>query len=136
LPEGAGLEELKEAYRKLALAYHPDKHPDKEYAERKMKQIIQAYSVILKHHEKGQQPEHTDNSKDQEAVFDQIPTYTRNSEGVKAQRHVQSNIYLQRRFYDYERITLPAILFYFIWLLNIAGIILIGVLLFLIISGK
>ena len=40
-------DEIKKAYRKLVLKYHPDKHPDDtKAAEEKMKEINEAYSVL------------------------------------------------------------------------------------------
>lgn len=43
---GAGDQELKVAYRKLALQYHPDRNPDDAAAEEKFKEAAEAYSVL------------------------------------------------------------------------------------------
>ncbi len=42
----ASTEEIKRAYRKLALRYHPDKNPGDKAAEEKFKQINEAYAVL------------------------------------------------------------------------------------------
>ncbi|MDZ7797511.1 MAG: DnaJ domain-containing protein [Candidatus Marinimicrobia bacterium] len=39
-------EELKKAYRKLAVKYHPDKNPDNKQAEEKFKEAAEAYSAL------------------------------------------------------------------------------------------
>jgi curved DNA-binding protein len=39
-------DEIKKAYRKLALRYHPDHHPDDLESEDKFKQIGEAYAVL------------------------------------------------------------------------------------------
>jgi len=43
---GAGADELKKAYRKLAMQYHPDRNPDDPTAEQKFKDISEAYGVL------------------------------------------------------------------------------------------
>jgi curved DNA-binding protein len=39
-------EEIKRAYRKLAMKYHPDKNPNKKEAEERFKEINEAYAVL------------------------------------------------------------------------------------------
>ena len=41
-----GAEELKKAYRKAALRYHPDRNPDDKAAEEKFKDLSEAYQVL------------------------------------------------------------------------------------------
>lgn len=42
----ASLQDIKKAYRKLAVKYHPDKNPGNKEAEEKFKQISDAYQVL------------------------------------------------------------------------------------------
>jgi DnaJ-class molecular chaperone len=42
----ATMEEIKAAYRALAMKYHPDRNPGNQEAEEKFKQIQKAYEVL------------------------------------------------------------------------------------------
>ena len=42
----ASSDEIKKAYRKVAIKYHPDKNPDNKSAEEKFKEAAEAYSVL------------------------------------------------------------------------------------------
>lgn len=44
--KSASKEELKKAYRKLAVKYHPDRNPDDDAAEAKFKEAAEAYEVL------------------------------------------------------------------------------------------
>jgi molecular chaperone DnaJ len=43
---GAGAEEIKKAYRKLAVKYHPDKNPGDKTAEERFKELGEAYEAL------------------------------------------------------------------------------------------
>ena len=44
--KNASANDIKKAYRKLAIQYHPDKNPDDKKAEEKFKEAAEAYSVL------------------------------------------------------------------------------------------
>ncbi len=46
LNKGAGADEIKKAYRKVALKYHPDRNPNDKEAEDKFKEAAEAYEVL------------------------------------------------------------------------------------------
>ena len=43
---GADTDEIKKAYRQLALQYHPDRNQGSKEAEEKFKEVTQAYEVL------------------------------------------------------------------------------------------
>ncbi len=54
VPKGATQEEIKKAYRKLALKYHPDRNPDNKEAEEKFKEAAEAYEVLSNQQKRSQ----------------------------------------------------------------------------------
>lgn len=44
--KGASEEDIKKAYRKLAMKYHPDRNPDNKEAEEKFKEVKEAYEML------------------------------------------------------------------------------------------
>lgn len=46
IDKGAGPDQIKKAYRKLAVKYHPDKNPGDHQAEERFKEITEAYAVL------------------------------------------------------------------------------------------
>jgi len=52
LNSDATAEEIKKAYRKLALRFHPDKNPGNHFAENKFKEVSVAYQTLINHQKK------------------------------------------------------------------------------------
>jgi molecular chaperone DnaJ len=46
VPREAGAEDLKKAYRKLAMQFHPDRNPGNKQAEARFKEVSEAYEVL------------------------------------------------------------------------------------------
>ena len=47
VPRGASDDEIKKAYRKLAMTYHPDRNDGDKRSEAKFKEATEAYEVLL-----------------------------------------------------------------------------------------
>lgn len=54
ISKGASADEIKKAYRKLAVKHHPDKNPDNKGSEEKFKEIGEAYEALSDPEKKNQ----------------------------------------------------------------------------------
>jgi len=60
LEKAAGADQIKKAYRKLAMKFHPDKNPDDKKAEERFKEITEAYAVLSDSEKKQQYDQYGD----------------------------------------------------------------------------
>jgi len=52
--KNASKDEIKKAYRKIAIKYHPDKNPDNQEAEEKFKEAAEAYEILSNDQKRAQ----------------------------------------------------------------------------------
>src|SRR3954464_10746458 len=53
IQRGASVDEIKKAYRKLAMKYHPDRNPGDKAAETSFKEAAEAYEVLSDDQKRG-----------------------------------------------------------------------------------
>ena len=58
ITKGASAAEIKKAYRKKAIQYHPDKNPDDKAAEEMFKKAAEAYEVLSDENKKARYDQH------------------------------------------------------------------------------
>ena len=56
--KSASADEIKKAYRKVAMQYHPDRNPGDKAAEEKFKEAAEAYEILNTSIERYENSEH------------------------------------------------------------------------------
>lgn len=62
VPKTASEEEIKKAYKRLAKKYHPDANPGDKEAEKKFKELSEAYSNLIHRNQNDQEEQNSKNS--------------------------------------------------------------------------
>jgi curved DNA-binding protein CbpA len=103
VPRAAHIQDIKRAYRRLAIQYHPDKNPDPE-AEALFKEINEAYDVLGDAEKKFQYDEKLENPF---AEFQQTqtrhrdPAYHRRRSGPRPKSEYQLRLELMAKYAPY-----------------------------------
>jgi len=97
-------EDIRKAYREMALKYHPDRNPDDKEAAEKFKNASQAFEVLNDPHKRKQYDGFSFRSRDSDGYFDNIFSkfFSESRNAVKGTR-VRINITLQEAFSGCEK---------------------------------
>lgn len=97
----ASEDEIKRAYRNLSRKYHPDanvNNPNREQAEDKFKQVLQAYNQIMEEKERGYSQDSFDNG--YFGGYSYRAEHKRTYESSATEMHLRATAnYIQNRYY-------------------------------------